>query len=236
MKRIWLGLLGFLSLGTAAACYSPDLSGVHYICDENNPYCPDGLTCIAGTCAKPGETPMNGDLGSNPDLTTPANPDAAMPMPMPAAGCQSGLGFVLGGDVFACPGKFSVVRGASIPHADQLCASGYALCSQPGGADLAKCKTLSGFFGATQSARRDKNVYDPSRFVCELPKNGGDVHLYTGCGRSAQAPTYDISNACAGFTQVVECTFGGAWGCLGNTELKDADNTVATDGVLCCNL
>lgn len=228
MKRIWLGLFGFLSLGTVAACYSPDLSGVHYICDENNPYCPDGLTCIAGTCAKPGESPINGDLGSGTDLGP--SPDGSMP----AVGCKSGAGFALGGDVFACPGKFSTFRG--IQRGDQLCAGGYALCSQAGGADLARCKTLSGFFASTTPERRDKNNTDPSKFVCEAPKGGNDQRLFTGCGHSAQAPTYEIPNACAGFTQVVDCYVGGAWGCFSSTELKDADNTVATDGVLCCKM
>lgn len=230
MKRVWLGLFGFLSLGTVAACYSPDLSGVHYICDENNPYCPDGLTCIAGTCAKPGQLP-GGDLGTgNPDGGPPPNPDGGM------SGCRAGGGTPLGGNVWACPGKFSIVRGPEVPHADQLCLDGYGLCSQANGADLAKCKTLTGFFAAQTSVRGDKGSMDPSKLICGDPKNGNDSHFYTGCGRSAQGTVYDIPDPCAGFSQVIECHFGGVWGCLSYTPLSQADNTVATDGVLCCKM
>lgn len=222
MTRIWLGLLSLLSLGTFAACYSPDLSGVHYSCDQTNPYCPDGQTCINGTCAFPGDTPA-GDLG---------NPDGG-----PAAsGCKAGGGTQLGGDVWACPGKFSVVRGPDVPHADQLCASGYGLCTQAGSADLAKCKMLTGFFAAKADAKGDKGTMAPDAIACDPPKNGNDAHFYPGCGKSAQATVIDITHSCVGFSQVVECHFGGVWGCLSNTPLDQADNTIATDGVLCCGL
>jgi hypothetical protein len=192
-------------LGLLASCYSPDVSGVHYSCTAANPICPDGTTCIAGSCLAPG---------------TPLPP-----------GCRSGVGTQLSDGMWACAGQFAPAKKGT-PTASQLCADGYALCSQAGGADLGLCKTLPGFFAANSQAAVKGTDY--AQASCSKPVFG-QSQLWVGCGTSTGNKGF-TTPACAGFTQVLDCSAGNdGWNCgFFSTSLDALTNSNDSDGVLCC--
>jgi hypothetical protein len=101
-----------IALGLAA-CYKPDLSQVHCICEEKNPICPEGLQCVDGYCGGPVRFVEAEDLASpavnmsTPDLAG-LPPDllyACDPLAKPTfvAGCKSGKGYPLTSNAVACP-------------------------------------------------------------------------------------------------------------------------------------
>ena len=210
MKTLGLGFSAILIF--AASCYSPDLSGVRYSCDEANPYCPDGLECIGGSCLTPGSTPTVPDGGTVPDGM------------VAAPGCKSGSGFVVG-SAYACPGAFDHT-------ADQLCASGYRICTDSPGIDQTACKMLSGFFAAAVNVRRTSGGSNPS-YGCGT--NTQDPYL-AGCGRSMpNIAALSGNSVCMGFTQALACVAERNWDC-NNASLSQTVNRNAGDGVLCCKI
>lgn len=211
MKRLALGFFA-AALAVSASCYKPDLSGFAYTCDEVNPYCPDGLECISGKCLPPGTTPA-GDGG-------PAGPTDGL---MAAAGCRSGMGYVLGPTAFACPGPFNRQQN---PSASQLCATGYRLCTNATGIDLSRCKTLNGFFGVPINVRRTG-----SGLTCGQDQNNP---YFAGCGRDrSTVDAFAMGQSCMGFDQAVDCRDDTAWGCF-SYDINQIDQTSSGDGVLCC--
>lgn len=216
MKLLWLGCLALLG-----GCYSPDLSGVRYTCDEANPYCPDGLFCLSGVCQK--QSGMVSDAGAGGGL-----PDGVMSAP----GCRLGMGYTVG-SAFACPSEFSSNAADSIPAASQLCATGYQLCSMAAVIDLAACRKLSGFFAAQVPMRRG-NSLDPKTFVCGATSGQMQMPLFAGCGRQTKDDVYDVAQqACGGFTQALDCFQDPKWFCK-STNLDGVDQQNSFDGVLCC--
>lgn len=219
-KTLWF--LGAVAVGVAVSCYNPDLAGVHYSCDEANPYCPDGLDCIAGVCQKPGADPGGSTDGPPPVA------DGGTTL----VACRNPGGTDLGGGVFACPGVFNRARAGGQPVAAELCANGASICTSPRTADLQKCNGLAGFFGSTQPARYDGNGRgDPRNYSCQTTGNLGDVAV-PGCGRLTNGQVVD--KACGGFTRVLDCRQVTTWTCNSNTLDNNHDNTNPNDGVLCC--
>lgn len=214
---------GTLALLFGVSCYSPDLSGVRYSCDETNPYCPDGLECSGGVCVPPGGG------NNNSDGPPASGPDGGMSV----AGCRYGGGTDLGGGVFACPGAFNRNRNNGLPRASELCANGATICNTPRSANLALCNTLPGFFGSTQQARYDgsgsKN--DPNNYDCQA-SGGFQDRAVAGCGRLTSNMTADKN--CGGFTRVLDCDAVQSWVCNSSTLDDSHDNTNPSDGVLCC--
>ncbi|MBL9004914.1 MAG: hypothetical protein JNJ46_11755 [Myxococcales bacterium] len=215
-----LSALGLALVALSASCYSPDLSGVKYACDEVNPYCPDGLECISGVCSKPG-------TGTEPPPMQPSDGGA------PLAGCRFAGGTDLGGGVFACPGEFNRNRSGGRPIASELCAIGASICSSPKTADMAKCNSLPGFFAGTQPARYDGrgSLNDPNNYDCQQADNPGN-RAVAGCGRLARDQI--VAKTCGNFSRVLQCFAVQSWTC--NSDLVDDshDNSNAQDGVLCC--
>jgi hypothetical protein len=212
MKRLGLG---FSAVVFALSCYSPDLSGVRYTCDEANPYCPDGLECIAGSCLTPGSTPTTDGGTAMPDGT------------MAAAGCRSGQGFVVG-TAFACPGAFNGNGGDNIPPASQLCADTYRICPDAAGIDQTACKMLSGFFAAQVNVRRNNSVYQ-----CGV---SGSNPFFAGCG-GARSTVVDLpaGQMCQNFGQAIDCMRDDPWYCT-DGNLNNISNSSNADGVLCCKM
>ncbi len=221
-KTLWF--LGAMAVGVAVSCYNPDLAGVHYSCDEANPYCPDGLECSGGVCQKP---------GSDPGGTTDGPPPPPTDGGTAVAGCRYGGGTDLGAGVFACPGRFNPNRSGGLPRASELCAAGASICSSPRTADMQKCNSLPGFFGSTQPARYDGNGSrgSGSNYSCSSTNNQFN-RAVAGCGRLANGQIAD--KACNGFTRVLDCTAVDPWTCYSSTLDDSHDNTNPSDGVLCC--
>ena len=219
MKRLGFGLCGLsLAVMLAVRCYSPDLSGVHYTCDETNPYCPDGLECIEGACLPPGSTPTS-DGGSLPDGT------------MAVMGCASGQGFAVG-NAFACPGQFNTADDA-IPKASALCATGYKLCTDAGMVDQNACKMLKGFFAGQVNLKRSGNGQNNQPLQCGYQMFNP---FFGGCGVSrTNIIGLTGTQVCSGFGQAVDCVSEQAWQCNSNN-LDGSINTNAGDGVLCCKM
>ncbi len=214
--------LGALALLFGVACYSPDLSAVRYSCDEANPYCPDGLDCVAGVCVKPGTSTNNGD----------GPPVGGMDGGMSVAGCRYGGGTDLGSGVFACPGVFSPTRANGAPRASELCAQGATICSAPRSANLTACNALPGFFGSTQPARYNGGGRgNPSNYTCQSTNNGND-RAVAGCGRLTNNQVMD--KACGNWTRVLDCTNVTSWQCYSSVLDDNHENTNPADGVLCC--
>lgn len=207
-----LGLLFALGI---AACYSPDLSNVHYTCDETNPYCPDGQDCIGGTCQAPGSA-----------ATTQPAPDGGVA----GSGCRYGGGTDLGGGVFACPGLFNSKLDA-IPLASQLCADAYAICKTPGSADINRCKSLPGFFAADVLGNRIGNNVDANSMVCAPSTSRGAQPVWSGCGRTSKNEI--VEKTCGGWPEALDCYAVKTWQCYGDA-IDNSENTNARDGVLCC--
>lgn len=221
MKKLWPILFA-----TLASCYSPNLTGVSYTCDELNPYCPDGLVCTSGRCQPPGVD--NVDAGSS------KQPDGLMA----AVGCRSGIGYTVGATAYACPGVFNSDRTDSIPAASQLCADMYQICAKSTGIDLAQCRTLPGFFAAQVQAHRDATTnVDPQQITCGMPGRN-QAQLFVGCGRTTQNIVFNLTGPqmCEGFGQALDCTNETAWDCNNGLNLDAATQRNASDGVLCCKL
>ncbi len=216
----FLSALGFAFVALATSCYSPDLSGVKYSCDEVNPYCPDGLECSGGVCVKPGS-------GSDASPMLPGDGGASV------AGCRFAGGTDLGGGVFACPSIFKPNRSGGAPIASELCAVGASICTSPRSADMAKCDSLPGFFGAAQGAAYDgRGSYnDPNNYSCQSTGNSFN-RAVAGCGRLVKDQI--IAKACGGFSRVLNCFAVQSWTCNSNVLDDSHDNGNAQDGVLCC--
>lgn len=209
MKRLALGLCALLG-----GCYSPDLSGVQFTCDSNNPICPDGLLCVSNVCRKSGvitDTDMGGSDGM-----------------MSVTGCRSGRGYKVG-SAFACPGAFSPTMTAS-----QLCGSGLQICQNSNGIDITACRALPGFFAAVRIHRDGGTTVNTGTIACGGP-NGNQVRMYAGCGRMQQDTIYDLPGGvqqCSTFPQAIDCQQAG-WQCP-QSNLDSNTQTNANDGVLCC--
>lgn len=220
MKRLGLGLFatGLALAGTlAVSCYNPDLSGVNYTCDEANAYCPDGLECIVGACLPPGSLPLVPDGGM------PGPPDGSMTV----SGCK-GQGFVVGMNVFACPGVFNGDTRDQIPAASALCATGFKICGDAKGLDVQACRALGGFFASSVNMRRGGG----NSFECGVSNSNP---YYAGCGRNARQTVDDVPmmQQCAGFPQAIDCRDDQQWLCDPGS-LERTANSVGADGVLCC--
>jgi len=213
-------LAGVLLFGFAASCFNPDLAAVGYSCDDVTYFCPEGLSCLDGTCQS----------GSPPVDTAPT--DMAQ-NPLPAAkGCASGRGYGVGADVvFACPGKFGTGSGGAA-RASALCAAGYALCKMPSGLNVQACQALSGFFAADVRMSRRFGTLTVSNIQCQAMSTQYPYPLFAGCGSGKNVVT--LTTACSGYSQAIDCTNDQAWTCNSGGVLEEARQTNAADGVLCC--
>lgn len=194
-------------------CFSPDYGAIPIKCDADNP-CPQGMVCGQGVC----QSVPTSDAGGA---------DAAADMSKaPTAGCASGNGAALAGNVSACPGAFSAGQ------ARALCASGWHVCTAATGINLSACGALSGFFVADVPGYR---LSDASINGC-----GGTINqdrLFFGCGK-AQPYVFSAFMACSGFGSFVRWLRDGTsnqyWDLSAGYNLDQAVNHIAADGVLCC--
>lgn len=241
-----------LSLLCLAACYAPDLSKVHYTCDEKNPFCPDGQSCIAGCCGGPpcGDEPAPGrdggagdgsaPDGGNADLVSPSWDPAAPPANIPA--CKSGRkGWQLTTKMAACQ------AGSLLP--DGICndLQGWTPC-QANQLTQQQCSSVPwGFFGSRQHGRQDSRTPDGTM---QCTWNGGagatstEQRFIFGCGKAGAVVTWDITeNPCGGFQRAIPCHGGtfsapSSWSCpYGTNTDQDAGQVAADpmDGELCCH-
>lgn len=211
------------------ACYNPalfDSNSPRYLCDESM-QCPDGLSCSAGLCLRPGEVPLtSGDM---------AGLDAKPPEPPPAPPCKSGVGYVLDGpkqQTAACPGKFST-GGASAQ-----CAAGFMLCGMVSASEKAACDGIqSGFFASSDLAA--KTGGGPGE--CGRSSNHT---LIPGCG--GRRLGIEAVDKCGVFDHGIDCfeqgAIGWVWACDGSTGIIAASygglpgGGAVVDGVLCCKM
>lgn len=140
-KLVGTALVLLLCPALTGGCFSPDLTGVVFLCNAANQQCGSGYTCNidAGVCKVSGDE-------SAPDLSQTA--DIAVPV---VDGCtNAGRGLRLAEDVFLCPGAFSP---STIP-ASGLCADGWRVPAVwPANADKTICAQLpAGFALATISS------------------------------------------------------------------------------------
>lgn len=212
-----------------AGCFSPNLEGVSFLCDDANPQCPAGYECAESKCFPTDRITL---MMPEPD-PTPLPPDAGGGM-MGAAGCASGNGFNVSKDMmrpaFACPGTWQST-GDKTKNINRLCAAGYVVCGDATRVNITACNMIpTGYFVARVVARRNKNS---TEVACMTPGgNQGEV-LWAGCGRTGQ----DIFMApmCGmGFTSARDCDPGSAFGCFSYTSLDSTFNTQAASGALCC--
>lgn len=111
-------------------CYNPDLTRVHYTCDEANPYCPDSLQCFQGCCGGP---PCKAGPVFVPDGATVTDMGVVFPPDLraPLTGCKGNQGHIINDTMNACLG---MANGGDSVH--RLCATGWALCvTNTAGAD-----------------------------------------------------------------------------------------------------
>ena len=215
-----------------AGCFSPNLEGVSFLCDEANPQCPAGYECAESKCFPTDNFPLT---MPDPD-PTPLPPDAGGGM-MGAAGCASNTGFNVSKDMmrpaFACPGTFTNSTDKQ-RNVNRLCAAGYVVCGDATRVNVGACNMITtGFFVARVVARRSSSS---TEVACMSPGGNQKEALWAGCGRTGQ----DIFMApmCGmGFTAARDCNLDtkvSSFGCWSTTNLDAAYNTQAASGALCC--
>lgn len=212
------------SLVALVGCFSPNLEGVSFLCDDANPQCPAGYECAESRCFSTDNIPMT---GTDP---TPV-PDGGTGM-MGATGCASGMGFDVSRDqqrpVFACPGTFTA-DGDKTKNVNRLCATGFSICGDAMRVNLQACNALStGFFVARSIARRASNSTDVQ---CMAPMGGTRELLWAGCGRNMGKDVFTAM--CGGFSAARDCDLASSFGCYNNS-LEGAFNKDAASGALCC--
>jgi len=89
MTRALVGLL--LAAALLPACIEPDLGDVPFFCNNGDPKCPDGYSCVDGRCVREGASvaadtggDTTSDTGGGPDLLSPwpdSTPDWLSPAP-----------------------------------------------------------------------------------------------------------------------------------------------------------
>lgn len=209
---------------TFGGCFSPNLEGVAFVCDETNPQCPAGYTCTEGRCV----TGTGGTMMEPP--TTPAV-DGGSGM-AGAAGCTSGVGFDVSKEAarptYACPGTFQADFDRN-KNVNRLCASGYAICTDANRVNITACSAISsGYFVARVDTRRQAGMSDVQ---CGTPNNTYKEELWAGCGRAGK----DIFQAnCSGFTSARDCDPQTTFFCMYKGSLESATNTDPNSGALCC--
>ncbi len=239
--RITLACCSFLALLCGPGCYAPDLSKVRYTCDVNNPFCPDGQTCVSGCCGGPpcSGMPSAGDGGGASGGKTCAIGD---PVEIPGAGP----------DVIGCPGAFAEGQLAA------LCGSDYEQCeTKPGSVSDSVCASLTGrFFASKQIACQNSFGTTPrTGFNCTWQCAMDPSKRYVvGCGTSAGDSggsifSYTVDpplERCGGFNRATVCNNGqsgggtsSTWRCPMSQPPANADTTTlssvdALDGALCC--
>ena len=227
MKRILLGS-ALVALWSTAGCFQVDLANVTLLCDPVQPdACPESQECSPSkkVCIPVGtEVAEVADLASPPDL-------AEKPFqPMPAEGCQSGLGYELTvagkPKAYACPGKFSTLNGRT---ADVQCASPYTLCTTADNVNLSLCSMIgqsaAGFFISL-----GQGYIALGKATCGAPP-ASQTSIWAGCGR----PLGSRLLPCAGFARGVECTTSGSVFTCAGTKITDVTNSDVNSGVLCCH-
>lgn len=218
--RISLGL-SLLAL-TLSGCFSPNLEGVTFVCDESNPQCPAGYTCTEGRCVQ-----GSGSMMEPPGSTVDGGGGNAG-----AAGCASGVGFDVSKDMtrpaYACPGTFQADF-SSQKNVNRLCASGYAICGDASRVNVPMCNMImTGYFVARVDTRRQAGMSDVQ---CGSPNNTYKEELWGGCGRSG---TGIFQANCSGFTSARDCDPQTTFSCMFKGSLESSTNTDANSGALCC--
>jgi hypothetical protein len=209
---------------TFAGCFSPNLEGVSFVCDESNPQCPAGYTCTEGRCVQGSGTSMM----EPPTSTVDGGSGNAG-----AAGCSAGVGFDVSKDVarptYACPGTFQNDFGNPQRNVNRLCAAGYAVCTDANRVNLSACNQITtGYFVARVDTRRQSGMTDVQ---CGTPNGTYREELWAGCGRTSK----EIFQAnCSGFTSARDCDPMSTFFCMYKGWLETATNTDPNSGALCC--
>jgi hypothetical protein len=209
-----------LFLVAVVGCFDPGPAPLR--CSEAQPGCPDGLTCVSGTCQ---EGTGSADAAGGVDL---AVVDLSLPDMTEVSGCTSGVGFKIGaGGCWGCAGSFDTNKKAS-----SLCANGFAPPSNSDRISNNDCLSVTGGFffsalyGATSSLFSDLNFSQCGYFTMGT---GG----FFGCGTAEGSGVVNPVAACSGFRPFIQCrTFNGVI-CL-KEFLDGISNSKPTNGVICC--
>lgn len=219
-------------------CYNPDLSGVHYTCDDKNPYCPDGLTCVGGVCrGKAGVDASGGVDGAGPPADMSPAPADMWGVQGPAVGCKSGTGYQISASAAACPGVF-----ANDPSMS-ACAPGWSTCTQnPLPPSVCKQRMIFGaqacFIGAVRAQDRSNPTDSQSMIQSWAGADANSYRYILGCG--ACIGWADAAIQAGGFTNTMQCDQPVVdFQCPKSVPGKDSDflkvsNKDPNGGVFCC--
>ena len=212
--------VGFGLVCLLAGCFDPGIAPLR--CSDEQPKCPDGLTCQGGTCqADSADASAIADLSST-DMRT---------IDMSQSGCASGAGFPIGTmGCWACAGTFSAAKPAS-----SLCASGYSLPANAAKIPDADCiKVTGGFFVSSVYGATSRNFADPTFSQCGVFTGGLVEPGFFGCGSASGSGTLSPSGVCNGFRQQLQCLAVNGLTCP-RSDINQNTNQLATNGVICCS-
>ena len=183
-------------------------------CDADNP-CPSGQACVASLCT--GIIVGDGDAASS---------DMVDGSTVNSTGCAIDNGYVVGAKAVACPGA------CNQGQCDKLCGTGWQVCNDAAGINLALVKGLPGFYIANQPGY----FFDPirSQVSCGLATTPARP-VFFGAGKSQANVTDSPGKPCGAFTQSADC--GSAplkFLCTAPFDLTRLAIVDAESGVLCC--
>lgn len=209
-----------LFLVAVVGCFNPGPAPLR--CSEAQPGCPDGLTCVSGTCQ---EGTGSADAAGGADL---AVVDLMLPDMTEVSGCTSGAGFKIGaGGCWGCAGTFDATKKAS-----DLCANGFAPPSTSAKITEADCaKVTGGFFFSALWGATSFNFSNLDFALCGSCTSGSCG--FFGCGSAEGSGVVNPTAACSGFRPFIQCrTFNGV---ICPKEFLDGiSNSKPTNGVICC--
>jgi hypothetical protein len=115
-------LVLFVTCAALAACYSPNLGSAPFACGSDTPICPDGYSCVSGTCMQGGESVTTPDgAGGCPDASIEPNNSYTMPFVTPVA--QQKTTFTLTGLAICPAGDIDVYQLTTTAESQTLTAS-----------------------------------------------------------------------------------------------------------------